>query len=57
MSEGGKRMRNSLKFLRRHNLRRVMAESNVGAEKGFGYRVIQKSRKEEEEKKEKGKGV
>lgn len=55
MGEGGKRMRISPKFLRRHNLRRVMAESTVGAEKELGYRIIQKSRKEKEE--EKGKGV
>lgn len=48
-------MRNLPKFLRRHRLRRVMAKSNVGAEKWLGYRVIQKRRKEEDEKKDKGK--
>lgn len=33
-----------------------MAESNVGAAKGLGYRVIPKSRKEKEKKKEIEKG-
>lgn len=57
MSEGGRKMRNSPKFPRRHSLSRVMVESNVEAEKGLGYRVIQKSGKGKEGKKEKGKGV
>lgn len=50
-------MRNSPKFPWRHSLSRVMVESNVEAEKGLGYRVIQKSRKGKEGKKEKGNGV
>lgn len=33
-------------------MKRVMAENNVRAEKGLGYRVVQKNRNEKEKKKE-----
>jgi len=48
ISEHGKRMRNSPKYLRRHNLRRSMAESNVGAEKGLDtglFKRVERRRK------------